>query len=60
MKEITKLSVTRQQLTAKYFYYNGCEYSNSNGENEAETEIINRTADVLIDILRNQSQEEAE
>ncbi len=60
MKEITKLSVTRKQLAAKHFYYDGCESNNCNDKHEAEAEIINRAADVLIDILRNQSKEEAE
>ena len=54
------MSVTRQQLAAKHFYYNGCECNNCNDKQEAETEIIDRAADVLIDILRNQSNEEAE
>ena len=54
------MKVTRQQLAAKHFYYDGCESSNCNGVQETEAEIIDRAADVLIDILCNQSKEEAE
>lgn len=54
------MSVTRQQLEAKQFYYNGCECSSCKDVHEAEAEIMARAADVLIDILNNQSQEETE
>ena len=60
MKEITKLSATRKQLAAKHFYYNGCECSSCKDVQEAEAEIIDRAADVMIDILCSQSKEEAE
>ena len=53
MQEITRLQVTRQQLAAKHFYYNGCETTDLNTD-EAETaedKILNLAADVLINIL---------
>lgn len=54
MREITKLTVTREQLAAKHFYYNGCECINKNADlQEVGKEIIDLAADVLIDILKN-------
>ena len=59
MQEITRLQITRQQLAAKHFYYDGCETAdfNSDEEEAAENEILNLAADVLIDILAKEYEE---
>ena len=56
MQEITKLSVTRQQLAEKHFYYNGCETTEIH-EDTDENEILNLAVDVLINILISESEE---
>ena len=51
------MSVTRQQLAEKHFYYyNGCETAEIR-ENTAENEILNLAVDVLIDILNLECKE---
>lgn len=51
------MSVTRQQLAEKHFYYyNGCETAEIR-EDTAENEILNLVADVLIDILKSEYME---
>lgn len=51
------MSVTRQQLAEKHFYYyNGCETAEIR-EDTAENEILNLVTNVLIDILKSEYME---
>ena len=55
--EITKFSITRQQLKEKHFYYNGCTCSNDKNDTD-NSEILDLAADVLIEILKAETSEE--
>ena len=57
MQEISKLTVQREQLAEKYFYYNGCEYSDNHHDEQTENLILNFAADVLIQILMSEHKE---
>lgn len=57
MQEITRLNVTRQQLAAEHFYYDGCEAveDTSAEAQEAADILLELAADVLLQIYEADS-----
>lgn len=56
MQEITKLDVTRKQLSAEHFYYDGCEAvedTSAEAQHAADT-ILDLAAEVLLQIYEQE------
>ena len=57
MREITELQIARKQLAEQQYYYHDCKTAETKHTDTAERPLLDLAADVLIQILRKESEE---
>ena len=56
MREITELQIARKQLAEQQYYYHDCKTVETKHADTAEQPLLDLAADVLIQILRKESE----
>lgn len=57
MREITELQIARKQLAEQQYYYHDCKTAETKHADTAKQPLLDLAADVLIQILRKESEE---
>ena len=57
MREITELQIARKQLAEQQYYYHDCKTAETKHADAAKQPLLDLAADVLIQILRKESEE---
>lgn len=57
MREITELQIAKKQLAEQQYYYHDCKTVETKHADTAKQPLLDLAADVLIQILRKESEE---